>query len=326
MKTQEKELNEKEEYPEVFNKQKVKLYELKHFILDFGGVMIEKTFVLDNLFSIIQDDLKIIIPKKDPYYKKLRRRTSAGIISSRSFLEKLFEKYYYPYQIKDGALPRKKVNVEYYLELWFNLYSQLTKFSFEMEEIIKRLQLAGFTVNLMSNTYDIHAKSNELNGFYEIFDNLFLSNEIGLIKPDIEKYKYVLKKLDTKPKKCVFIDNKIKNLAPARELGFIVIKFESIEKFKELLDLIGIKGLTKDFRIQIKKKYKQYKTKKKEYKKAKKEYKKAKKEYSKTSKRKKLKRMTEYLAKRAIYKQKKQEYKKDKQMIKEQLQTKFTID
>ena len=57
-----------------------------------------------------------------------------------------------------------------------------------MEEIVTRLHKAGYVVSLVSNTYDIHAKSNELRGFYKLFDNVFLSNEIGLIKPDVKKY------------------------------------------------------------------------------------------------------------------------------------------
>ena len=89
---------------------------------------------------------------------------------------------------------------------------------------------------LMSNTFDIHAKSNMMKGFYDIFDNIFLSNEIGLIKPDMEKYKYVVKKLDTSPKKCVFIDDKIRNLVPARDLGIIVIRYETLNRFKEILN------------------------------------------------------------------------------------------
>lgn len=312
-------------YPEVFGNQKVRLYELKHFIFDFGGVMIEKTFVLKNLYEIIQDDLNIPINTKDPYYKKIRRQASAGILSSREFLEKLFEKYYYPFQKKDGALPPKKVNVDYYLEIWFTLYSLFTYFSPEMEEIINRLRLAGYKVHLMSNTYDIHAKSNELKGFFNIFDNVFLSNEIGLIKPNIEKYKYVLKKLDTKPKKCVFIDNKIKNLAPAKELGFIVIKFESIEKFKEILSYIGLKELNSDFRKQIRRKYKHYKLKKKEYRKAKKEYKKIKEVYQRKKRKKNFKKKGEYLAKRALYKKIKSEYKVEKETNKEDLEKEYKI-
>ena len=299
--------------------QKVKLYNIKHFIFDFGGVLIEKSFVLKNLLSIIEQDLQIKIPDKDvdPHIKKLRRRLSSGMVSSREFLNFIFEKYFNPNQNKDGSLPPKRVNVEYYLELWFNFYTKVTNFSYKMAEIVERLHDAGYIVSLMSNTYDIHARSNELRGFYDIFDNVFLSNEIGYIKPDMEKYKYVLKKLDTKPKKCVFIDDKLTNLIPAHQLGIIVIRFESLEKFKETLKEIGIDKIKPDLRKEIKKKYKTYKTKKKEYKKAKKEFKKAKKEYLKKKHKKSLKRRAKFLNKRSIYKKKKQEYEKQKRKRKE---------
>ncbi|MHA2430122.1 MAG: HAD-IA family hydrolase, partial [Promethearchaeota archaeon] len=150
-----------------------------------------------------------------------------------------------------------------------------------MAEIVERLHKAGYVVSLMSNTHDIYAKSNELRGFYDMFDHIFLSNEIGLIKPDMEKYKHVLKKLEAKPKKCVFIDDKIRNLIPAHELGIIVLRFESFEKFKEQLSNLGIQKINPNLRREIRKKYEKYKKTKKEYKKAKKEYKKAKKEYLK---------------------------------------------
>lgn len=305
--------------------QKVRLYKVKHFIFDFGGVLIEKTFVLKNLLDMLEADLNISLPRmENSHIRKLKRSLSSGRISSHEFLEKIFEKFYYPFQKDDGALRPKKVNVAYYIELWFDLYSQVTNISSEMAEIIECLHQADYIVSLMSNTHDIHAKSNLLKGFYDIFDNVFLSNEIGLIKPDMEKYKYVLKKLDTKPKKCIFIDDKIRNLVPARELGFIVIRFESFEKFKRQLNELGIAKISKDLRHEIKKKYKKYKKIKKEYKKAKKEYKKAKKEYLR-KKGKSLKRRVEYQRKRAQYRKKKVEYKKEKKHKKEELVTKLEI-
>ncbi|MHA1436792.1 MAG: HAD-IA family hydrolase [Promethearchaeota archaeon] len=312
----------------VFGWQKVKLYKLKHFIFDFGGVMVEKTFVLKNLFELIKNDLKINLPPKDnPYIKKLRRRVTSGRISSRDFLEKIFEKFFYNVkkEKEQKALPLKKPNIDYYLELWFYLYSHLTKLSFEMEELILRLHKAGYIVSLMSNTYDIHAKSNELKGFYDIFDNIFLSSEIGLIKPNLEKYRYVLNKLDTKPNKCVFIDDKIRNLVPARQLGMYVIKFESIEKFKKQLNELGIENISKNLRHEIKRKYKKYKMKKKAFKKAKKEYKRAKKEF--LNKKKHIsKRKMEYEQKRDEYIRKKFEYKKEKIIKEQELIVKLKID
>jgi epoxide hydrolase-like predicted phosphatase len=314
-----------EQYKIYGEKQKVRLYKIKHFIFDFGGVLIEKTFVIKNLFDMIKADLKISIPHEDnSYIRKLRRSLSSGRISSHEFLEKIFEKYYYPVQKKDGSLPPKKVNVEYYVELWFDLYSQVANLSSEMAEIIERLHQAGYTVSLMSNTHDIHAKSNLLRGFYDIFDHVFLSNEIGFIKPDMDKYKYVLKKLDTKPKRCIFIDDKIQNLVPARQLGIIVIRFESFKKFKTQLDELGIGEISKNLRNEIKKRYKRYKKTKKEYKEAKKEYKKAKKTYLK-KKGKSIKRKLTYQKKRAHYRRKKAEYKKAKEKKKQELETKLKI-
>ncbi len=302
--------SEMQSITDMFGKQKVRLYLIKHIIFDFGGVMIEKTFVLKNLFDIIESDLNISVNRsEDSYFRKLRRRLSSGIISSREFLEKIFDKYYYPFQKKDGALPPKKVNIDYYLELWFQLYTLVTKFSSEMEEIIERFHQAGYMVSLMSNTYDIHAKSNELRGFYDVFKNVFLSSEIGLIKPNIEKYKYVLNKLETKPKKCIFIDDKISNLVPARELGIIVVRFESLEKFKNQLSEVGIKEISPNLRQEIKKKYKRYKKAKKKYKKAKREYKKAKKEYLKKKSKSSSKRQIEFLSKHSEYKKSKKKYK-----------------
>jgi len=309
----------------ILHKQKVRLYKLKHFIFDFGGVLIEKAFVLKNLFDLIEVDLNIVLPRmENPYMRKLKRSLSSGRKSSREFLEKIFKKFYYPHQKIDGALPPKKVNVEYYLELWFDLYSQVTKISLEMAEIIGRLHQAGYIVSLMSNTHAIHAKSNLLRGFYDNFDNLFLSNEIGLIKPDLDKYKHVLKKLDTKPKKCVFIDDKIRNLVPARELGFIVIRFESFKKFQGQLNDLGIGDISKDLRYEIKKKYKRYKKKKKEYSDAKKEYKKARRDYLK-KKDKSLKKRDEFRRKQAQYYKKKSEYKKEKDKKKDELMSKIKI-
>ena len=316
------ELEESEIYGK---KQKVRLYKIKNFIFDFGGVLIEKTFVLKNLLDMLEADLNVSIPRfENPYIRKLKRKLSSGRITSRLFLEKIFNRFYYPFQKKNGTLPPKKVNVEYYLELWFDLYSQVTHVSVEMAEIIERLHQAGYIVSLMSNTHEIHVRSNNLRGFYDIFDNTFLSNEIGLIKPDMEKYKYVINKLDTKPKKCIFIDDKIQNLVPARELGIIVIRFESFEDFKVKLNELGIGEISKDLRKKIRKKYKKYKKTKKRYNIAKKEYKEAKKEYLK-KKRNSLKRKLEFQQKRAEYNKRKTEYKKEKKKKKQDLISKIKI-
>lgn len=309
--------------------QKVRLYKIKHFIFDFGGVLIEKAFVLDNLLELLRQDLSIKIPDKetDPYLRKIRRRLSKGVISAKDFLELVVENYYISQQDKIKPISVKQVNVGYYLELWFNLYTKVTKISSEMAQIINRLHQGGYIISLMSNTYDIYAHSNELRGFYELFDHVFLSNEIGLIKPDMDKYKYVLNKLDTKPKNCIFIDDKLRNLIPAHKLGIIVVRFESFEKFNRQLNELGISKLKPNLRNEIKQQYVYYKKTKKEYKKAKKQYKKAKKEYlsKKRNKKKRRKNRELFELKRQQYKDKKKAYEFEKEKKKSDLESKVKL-
>ena len=303
---------------EIFGSQKVKLYKIKHFMFDFGGVMVGRTYAFKNLIDCMKEDLSISeCFEEGPKFQKSRRKLSSGRITAREFLEDICEEYYYSCQEEGGALPPKKVNIDYYLELWFQLYSRFTHLSSDMEEIVTRLHNAGYIVSLVSNTYAIHAKSNELKGFFKLFDNVFLSNEIGLIKPDKKKYKHVLKKLDAKPKECIFTDDKLRNLITAREYGLIVIKFESIEKFKKQLTALGIPEISKNLRHEIKEKYKDYEGKKKELKKAKKELKKAKKK-----KKKSFKKKIDYQIKNVKYKKKKKDFKeekieKDRELIKD---------
>ncbi|MBD3341661.1 MAG: HAD-IA family hydrolase [Candidatus Lokiarchaeota archaeon] len=233
---------EPEALAEVFGCQMVDLNDIKYFIFDFGGVMSPSSHVFKNLLELLNTDLKLNLEYADPFIKKLKRRLTSGIISSREFLQLLFMEYYYPRinEQPEGALPHKKVNIDYYLELWFNMYCKFTELSPKMKDIIQQLHNSGFTVVLLSNVYDIYAKGNILRGFYDIFDHTFLSNEIGMKKPDLEQYKYVLEKLNAVPQSCVFVDDKLKNLAPARQLGIIVVKFESLIRFKEHLNNLGI--------------------------------------------------------------------------------------
>ena len=46
----------------------------------------------------------------------------------------------------------------------------------------------------------------------ELFDELFLSYEIGIHKPDAGIYLHVLKTAELKPSECVFIDDSLQNV------------------------------------------------------------------------------------------------------------------
>jgi epoxide hydrolase-like predicted phosphatase len=72
------------------------------------------------------------------------------------------------------------------------------------------------------------------------FDDVIVSADIGLVKPDPEIYKYAANRLDVAPSECVFIDDNEMLLKPARELGMKTIFYKDFAQTKsELEKLLG---------------------------------------------------------------------------------------
>ena len=310
----------------VYRTQKVKMYRLKHWIFDFGGVMVEGAHIYNRVIAKMNEDLGISISKSTPHVRKWRRMLSSGRLTGKKFLQNLIMEFH-------PSRNPKEIDVQPYLDFWFQKYSELIQLTPEMEEVVERLHKAGYTVSLMSNTIHIHARSNELKGFFDLFDHVFLSNELKMRKPDTEKYKYVLEKLNAKPKETIFIDDKLINLVPATKLGINVIMFISFESFQNYLSDLGIEKIDRESRDNILRHYKIYKTSKKEYKKAKKSVKSVNKElkkiikkgHSATYRRIQRKLEKELRFRKLVYNKKKADFKKQKLVKKEILEPKLKM-
>jgi epoxide hydrolase-like predicted phosphatase len=71
------------------------------------------------------------------------------------------------------------------------------------------------------------------------FDEIFISAEMGIAKPDSKIYEMVLEKLDCKPEETVFVDDFIENIEAAQKLGMHGIHFQGKEQaMGELRDLL----------------------------------------------------------------------------------------
>lgn len=82
---------------------------------------------------------------------------------------------------------------------------------------------------LLSNTDAIHidcfqhkAGVTFYREFYECFERVYFSFELGMRKPDAEIFNYLIKKHDLTPKRTLFIDDKKENTDAALALGFQV--------------------------------------------------------------------------------------------------------
>ena len=63
-------------------------------------------------------------------------------------------------------------------------------------------------------------------GLDDLFELSIISGDVGIRKPDADIYRFALEKLKCNPEACMFIDDRVKNLIPAKELGIQVIHFD----------------------------------------------------------------------------------------------------
>jgi len=75
----------------------------------------------------------------------------------------------------------------------------------------------------------------------DIFDDIIVSAEVELAKPDRRIYQLALDRLGVEAEQTIFIDDFIENIQGARELGIHGIHFKDrqivMEELKDLLDI-----------------------------------------------------------------------------------------
>lgn len=76
--------------------------------------------------------------------------------------------------------------------------------------------------------------------FIEWFEDGIFSFDQGIRKPDPKLYDVMIEKVGTKPDETIFIDDKEKNLIPARNIGIIGVLFENPKQLRGELKTRGV--------------------------------------------------------------------------------------
>lgn len=184
---------------------------MKHFIFDMGGVLLKPIShdLAENEDSFVKCDTDEM--KKffwDTFFDYER-----GKINTNQLVE-IFQ----PYFNKKGLTPEEYEQGYYDIGKKFggpfeNAYNSL-----------KKLKEDGYKVYLLSNLHEISFKDFSQNFDVSIFDKLFLSYEIGMLKPEDSIYKYVIDKIGDDPKEMCFFDDKIENVESAKRNGMNAIQ------------------------------------------------------------------------------------------------------
>ena len=105
-----------------------------------------------------------------------------------------------------------------------------------VEETVAHLA-ARVPLALLSNTSPQHwATVSSQTGIFESFSKLFLSFEIGLMKPEAEIFEHVLAALGVAPERVLFLDDSERNVQAARALG---IDAKLVRGFSDVRDRLA---------------------------------------------------------------------------------------
>jgi 2-haloacid dehalogenase len=76
--------------------------------------------------------------------------------------------------------------------------------------------------------------------FFSWFDDLFISGELRLAKPDPRIFHFLLERIDRLAGECLLIDDSTRNIAAAQSLGFQTILFLNPQQLEKRLLEMGL--------------------------------------------------------------------------------------
>jgi putative hydrolase of the HAD superfamily len=200
--------------------------EIKAFIFDLGNVLI--------FF-----DWKIANEKLNQIEEGLGEKTTQFLKNNHDLIYKLetgkIEETQFLNEVK------KNVDSNVSLEELAKIYSEIFWENEALTRILPELK-KNYNLYLLSNTNLIHRKYGwDKYSFLKNFDRLFLSYEIGFVKPDKEIYQFVISNIPFTEKEILYIDDIQEYIEAAKSLGWNAIKFTSNDDLFKDLERLNIK-------------------------------------------------------------------------------------
>jgi len=123
------------------------------------------------------------------------------------------------------------------LELWEKSIDRL----YDGTEILLTELSQVYRLGCFSNNNEIWShKIREQFGLARLFDDFFLSHELGLRKPDLAAFEYVTQQLNVEPHRIAFFDDLEENVMAAQEVGMNAFVTKGLPEVREQLTLLGV--------------------------------------------------------------------------------------
>lgn len=141
----------------------------------------------------------------DDFINGLWKEAALGLKSSKEFFQSI------GYKENISEIEEDYLNT---IEIDDNFY--------EIADFLKKDYLLALLSNDVSEWSQYLREKYRLN---ELFDEVVISGDHGILKPDIKMFEHILKRLCVSASDCYFIDDREKNLKVAAQMGMNVILF-----------------------------------------------------------------------------------------------------
>jgi putative hydrolase of the HAD superfamily len=156
-----------------------------------------------------------------------------------------------PYHLGDvAALMRGEINA---VEFWKN-FSRRTGITVQgdpwydcfkpelnaaVAALVSGLREKGRRVVCGTNTLEAHFRRHSDCGDYRLFDKVYASHLTGLIKPNPEFWRFILREEAARPEETFFTDDLAENIEAAQRLGIKAHLFTGAEDLAEALESLS---------------------------------------------------------------------------------------
>lgn len=194
---------------------------IKAILFDLGGVIYKhpKNVIPHVLASVYKIPLKKAIDE----YAKYRLNYFTGRLATNNLIANLNRDFHVNKPIAEIK------------ELWLKYYKKLAIPDRNMLRLLRKLR-KNYRVILFTNTTQMNDLFNNKSGIYNYFDDLFLTFKMGVGKPEVASFNYVLRRIKFKPEECLFIDDKEDNINAASKLSFQTILFNILKENAGILE------------------------------------------------------------------------------------------
>jgi 2-haloacid dehalogenase len=95
-------------------------------------------------------------------------------------------------------------------------------------EILYKLKAAGHRLYGLTNwSAEKFSIVRHKYNFFDLFEDIVISGEVKLVKPDPAIFHLLLQKIHRQPEECLLIDDTSQNIEAAQKIGFVTIHFTS---------------------------------------------------------------------------------------------------